>query len=142
MAARCTQILIPRFNSEVEVLTAAELECVHNAIANHRAYLDPGFVRKVTARWQKVYNTAGRPADSAHRDPAERLFVMDDSAPRATALVPQENVRPLSSIPIDRASMANGNGVASQASISNDNKFVTLAGRRASLNLSRPSTVM
>ena len=32
------------------VASAGELELVWNAIANHRSYLDQGFVRKMTAR--------------------------------------------------------------------------------------------
>ena len=50
---------IPKFTSEDEVLSAGELELVWNAIANHRSYLDQGFVRKMTARWQKVYKMGG-----------------------------------------------------------------------------------
>ena len=50
---------IPRFTSEDEVLSAGELELVWNAIANHRTYLDQGFVRKMTARWQKVHKAGG-----------------------------------------------------------------------------------
>lgn len=113
------KLLIPRFNSEVEVLSPTELECVHTAVANHRAYLDAGFVRKVTAMWQKVYKAVGA-ADRESKAPGERLWVLDSST-----TMHDESARPLSSIPADRSASS---------------KFVTLSGRP--VPLARPSTVM
>lgn len=49
---------LPQFTSEEDLLSVGELELVRNAIANHRAYLDPSFIRKMTNRWEKIYSAA------------------------------------------------------------------------------------
>ena len=45
------------------MLSPAELQAVWTAIANHKAHLDPGFVRKLSARWEKVYKIGGAAVD-------------------------------------------------------------------------------
>jgi len=84
---------IPKFTSEDEVLSAGELELVWNAIANHRSYLDQGFVRKMTARWQKVYKmggsanaATGRLASPARGAAAQRYVLDTDGAIPQNAL--------------------------------------------------------
>ena len=48
---RCVSICWRRQATDVVVVVSTgELELVWNAIANHRSYLDQGFVRKMTAR--------------------------------------------------------------------------------------------
>ena len=38
-----------------QVLSVTELDMVQTHVANHKAYLDQGFVRKVSSRWNQVY---------------------------------------------------------------------------------------
>ena len=50
---------LPRFTSEDEVLSASEVEMMWANMANHKAYLDQGFVRKLASRWESVAKNLG-----------------------------------------------------------------------------------
>ena len=52
-------LALPRFTSEEEVLSASEVEMMWANMANHKAYLDQGFVRKLASRWQAVAKNQG-----------------------------------------------------------------------------------
>ena len=52
-------LALPRFTSEEEVLSASEVEMMWANMANHKASLDQGFVRKLANRWQSVAKNHG-----------------------------------------------------------------------------------
>ena len=52
-------LALPRFTSEDEVLSASEVEMMWANMANHKAYLDQGFVRKLASRWESVAKNQG-----------------------------------------------------------------------------------
>lgn len=52
-------LALPRFTSEDEVLSASEVEMMWANMANHKAYLDQGFVRKLASRWESVAKNLG-----------------------------------------------------------------------------------
>ena len=59
---------LPRFTSEEEVLSASEVEMMMANMANHKAYLDQGFVRKLAGRWTKIAENKGHATASTGTD--------------------------------------------------------------------------
>jgi len=83
---------VPRFTSEDDVLSPAELEMVHTHMANHKAYLDAGFVRKVSGRWGKLYqNQHGGGEGSSSKGSLIHLDVDKSGLPGGKSDFPADN---------------------------------------------------
>ena len=131
---------IPKFTSEDEVLSAGELELVWNAIANHRSYLDQGFVRKMTARWQKVYQIGGSKGKAAATGKTRAVSPSRSRSPERSAVpqrfvldtdgaIPQNALRQNTKRQVATATVGVGGGDSVDAAVSRE--YVNLGATRS-----------
>ena len=122
------------------MLSQTELECVYSSVANHRAYLDQSFVRKLTARWAKVYKAVGGAEKTyAHASNATYQLSGDNTSSQLRLSTSHSEVRSQGQ-PTRTAGGVNDSRVDSRRVGSQASQYVSLNSSQQQ-HAGRPSTV-